>query len=201
MIFQSWTEIALTRLKVLQFRGFLCGILYEGSPQFPFFSRGFRHRNAPRCLNACLGRRSMRAGPWGTEGPRRTSWTVRLQAVRPPHSLDPVRRRTWQVQVRARSLGSVVCGRWSCQALGRPGLRSCALAVGARYESWASIGRRIAWAQEDPPPLIAGGNEDEHFETAGGVPRWRGGLREHQLSPFPQVFRAWRWVASGPADG
>ena len=68
-------------------------------------------------------------------------------------------------------------------------------------ESWASIGRRIAWAQEDPPPLIAGGNEDEHFETGGGVPRWRGGLREHQLSPCPQVFRAWRWVASGPADG
>jgi hypothetical protein len=34
------------------------------------------------------------------------------------------------------------------------------------YESWASIGKRIAWAEEDTPPLIAGGNEDEYFEIA-----------------------------------
>jgi hypothetical protein len=34
------------------------------------------------------------------------------------------------------------------------------------YESWASVGTRIAWAQEDAPPVIAGGNEDEYFEIA-----------------------------------
>jgi hypothetical protein len=33
------------------------------------------------------------------------------------------------------------------------------------YESWASIGTRIASDNRDAPPLIAGGNEDEYFET------------------------------------
>jgi hypothetical protein len=32
------------------------------------------------------------------------------------------------------------------------------------YDAWASIGKRIAWGQEDARPLIAGGNEDEYFE-------------------------------------
>lgn len=34
------------------------------------------------------------------------------------------------------------------------------------YDSWASIGRRIAWGNTNAPPLIVGGNEDEYFETA-----------------------------------
>jgi hypothetical protein len=51
--FQAWTEIALTRLKVLQFWGFAWGKSGEDKSAICILFSRTQHRNPPRCLNTC----------------------------------------------------------------------------------------------------------------------------------------------------
>lgn len=55
------------------------------------------------------------------------------------------------------------------------------------YEAWASIGRRLALADEDPPPMIAGGNEDEYFETAA---EYLAGAEAYAKTSFLRFLRS-----------